>query len=227
MKTPEFWGSKSWVTGIIAAVCLVCEAEPGVDFEAGRRWRGWVDMGGTFGASTELREFAGPASGKLELSPGFQMDLGFGYRVTRWLMVGPELGFTFNSVDSFGGFSYHDTTLFQMPMMAQVTLEYPNSGHWLPYAGGGIGGVASFLTFGDSGYYYEPDGSGSDFVLGFQAFAGLRYRFNGHSSIGVVYRFLATEPQNFDVEWWDWYHFNVSTGPIQMHSVCLVFTSSF
>ena len=128
-------------------------------------------MGGSFGASADLKEFAGPLSGQqMKLSPGFQFDLGMGYRVTPWLQAGPELGMNFCSVDAFGDFSYRNTSLFQMPIMANVTLEYPYWGRLVPYIGGGIGGVASFLTFGNH-WEYEPDGSGSDFVLGFEALA--------------------------------------------------------
>ena len=227
MNTPERSRRTPTVAGLVTVVCLVCRAAAGYDMEEGLKFRTWFDMGGTFGAKANLTEFAGPVSGmKLELDPGFQMDFGFDYRVTPWLSVGPELGLLFNSVDSFGEFSYHDTWLFQMPIMGKVTLEYPYAGRLLPYIGGGIGGVASALTFGDNGYY-EPDGTGSDFVFGFQAFAGLRWRFTEHSSLGVVYRFLATDKQHWDVEWWNESHFHVASDSIQIHSVTLIFTASF
>src|SRR5215468_8920951 len=103
--------------------------------------------------------------------------MGLDYRITPWLSVGGELGFLYNNVDSFGQFSYHDTSLFQMPLMANVTLEYPARGRFVPFIGAGFGGVANLLTFGehyDYYYYYsEPDGSGSDFVLALQAYGGL------------------------------------------------------
>ncbi len=133
---------------------------------------------------------------------------------------------TFNEVDSFGDFSWHDSSLFQMPIMANVRLEYPYWGPVVPYIGGGIGGVASWLTFGEH-WDWEPDGTGSDFVLGFEAFAGLRFRLTPHSSLGVVYRFTATESQNWDVEWWEGSRFHLATDGIQLHSVCLVFTGTF
>ena len=188
-------------------------------------------MGGTLPESANLTEFADPVSGEqLKLSPGFQMDLAFGYRVTPRLEVGPEFGMTFNSVDSFGGFSYHDTTLFQMPLMANVVLELPKPGRLSPCIGAGVGGVASFLTFGNHGDYYywsDPDGSGSEFVLGFQAFAGLRYRFNDTASLGVNYRFLMTEAQKWEVERWDGSHFNVGVDSIRLHAICLVSEATF
>ena len=218
--------------GWVAMACLGIETAVAADFGDGLRWRTRIDMGGTIPESPNLTEFVGPVSGqRMNLSPGFQMDFSLGYRITPWLEVGPEIGMTFNGVDSVGNFSYPDTMLFQMPLMANVVLELPKPRRFSPYIGAGVGGVASFLSFGNhSGYYYyywEPDGSGSDFVLGFQAFAGLRYRFTDTASLGVNYRFLMTEPQNWDVEWWDGSHFNVGVDSIRLHSICLVFEATF
>jgi opacity protein-like surface antigen len=217
--------------GLVATARLGCETAGAADFGDGLRWRGRIDMGGTIPESANLTEFADPVSGQqMKLSPGFQFDMSLGYRVTPWLEVGPELGMLFNSVDSFGSVSYPDTTLFQMPLMANVVLELPRARRFSPYVGAGVGGVASFLTFGNHSYYdywWAPDGSGSDFVLGFQAFAGLRYRFNDRASLGVNYRFLMTEDQNWEIEWWDGSHFNVGVDSIRVHSICLVFEASF
>ena len=192
----------------------------------GPRWDIRFDVGGTIPQDAELTQFAGPVRGELmRLSPGFQMDLGFNYKITPWLAVGPELGLLFNEVDSFGSYSHHDTSLFQMPLMANVTLQYP-VGRFLHYVGGGIGGVASVLTFGED-YYWGPDGTGSDFSLGFQGFAGLNYRFNQGWQMGVIYRYLYTDGMDWNVEWWNDAHFHVAVESVQTHSVCLVLQASF
>src|SRR6185369_6687217 len=148
--------------------------------EASGRWTARFDLGGTIPEDPEITQFGGPVSGeKMKLDPGFQFDVGAGYRITPWLEVGPELGFTYNYVDSIGGLSHHDTTLGQILMMANVRLEYPVKSRLAPFVGAGIGGAASFLTFGghtDYYYYYdEPDGTGSDISLAFQLFGGVRY----------------------------------------------------
>ena len=220
--------AKSWIAvGLVALVWLGSASARAQDFEAGQRWRGRVDVGGTIPESANLTELGGPVSGlKMELDPGFQMDLSLGYRITPWLEVGPELGMTFNGVHSVAGFSYPDSTLFQMPIMANAILELPNAKRFSPYVGAGVGGVASFLTFGND-YYWGPDGSGSTFVLGFQAFAGLRYRFTDTFSMGVNYRFMMTEDQKWDIEWWDGYHSNIAVDSIRLHSICLVFEATF
>jgi len=191
------------------------------------RWELRLDMGGTIPQDANLPRFGEPVSGQqLKLSPGFQMDFAFNYKLTPWLAIGPELGFLYNSVNSFGDISYHDTFLFQMPMMANLTLEYPNQTRLRPYIGGGVGGVATALTFGED-YDWGPDGIGSNFTFGFQAFAGLNFQLNQSTYLGAMYRFLYTDSQDWDVEWWTDYHFHVAVDPIQVHSFCLVLSCRF
>ncbi len=201
------------------------------------RWTARLDMGGTIPEDTDLTQLGGPVSGeKFKLDPGFQLDISGGYRITPWLEVGPELGFTFNSVDSIGGWSYHDTMLGQILMMANVRLEYPVKSRLAPFIGAGIGGSASFLTFGggSSGSYpyyyyddYEPDGTGSDFSLAFQLFGGVRYRVAEKWNLGLEYRYLVTDRQRWDVDWWNGSDFTVSIDPLRMHSICIVFSGEF
>ena len=76
-------------------------------------------------------------------------------------------------------------------------------------------------------YYNSYDGAGTDFVPAIQAFAGVRYQFHPQWSLGVVYRFLATAEQKWDVEWWDGRSFNLAVDSICIQSVCLVVTGSF
>jgi opacity protein-like surface antigen len=196
------------------------------------RWLFRFDMGGTIPLDAKLNEFEPPVSdGHLRLSPGFQMDLALDYKLTPWLAVGGELGFLFNGVDEVGGFKYHNTDLFQMPIMANLTLRYPNQSRFVPYIGVGGGGLASALDFGGGGYgyysYWEPDGTASTFTLAAQGFAGVNYRLSDKMDLGVIYRFLYTDSQSWDVEWWNGYRFGVGVDSIMVHSFCLVFTGHF
>jgi opacity protein-like surface antigen len=209
-------------------LALSAAAEDGASLE--HRWRFKFDIGGTFPEEAKLTEIGGPVTsgGDLKLSPGLQMDLAAGYRITPWLSVEGEFGFTFNSVESVGNWSYPNSELWQMLMMANVVVEYPR-GRFVPYAGFGAGGVLSSLSFGNYyDYYYSSyDGSGTDFVPALQAFAGVRYQFHPQWSLGVVYRFLATAEQKWDVEWWDGRSFNLAVNSICIQSVCLVVTWSY
>ncbi len=221
-------------TLIVVAVGTLLPAQLARTEEPFQHWTGRLDMGGTIPEETYLTQLGGPVSGeKFKLDPGFQFDLSGGYRITPWLEVGPEFGFTYNFVDSIGGWSYHDTRLGQILMMANVRLEYPVKSRLAPFVGAGIGGDASFLTFGGysgSGYYYydyEPDGTASDFSLAFQLFGGLRYRVTDKWNLELEYRYLVTDPQHWDVEWWNGQRFDVSVDSIRMHSICLVFSGQF
>ena len=122
--------------------------------------------------------------------------------------------------------------LWQIPMMANVRLEYPNRTRLTPFVGAGVGGVASMLSFGGgrrNPYTHdaEPDGTGSDVSLGFQLFGGLNYRVGDEYNLGLRSRYLATDRQHWDVKWWNGAQFGITADSIKMHSVCLVFSGEF
>ncbi len=191
------------------------------------RWTARMDLGGNVPNDPSLTQFGSPVSGeRLKLSPGVQFDLAIGYRPLPWLEVGPEIGFSFNPVDSFGQFSYPDTFLFQIPLLVDVMVEYPQNSRFTMFAGVGAGGVASFLSFGADAYY-EPDGTGSDLSLALQPFGGLRYRFGQNWTVGLIYRFLVTDRQRWDVEWWTGDHFQVASDGLRIHSLCLEVAGRF
>ena len=132
-----------------------------------QRWRTRFDIGGSIPQNPTLSKIGGPitAGDEMELSAGIQFDFAVGYRVTPWLTLEGELGFSYNDVHSVGNWSYPDSALSQMTMMFNVEFAYPR-GPLVPFAGIGAGGVLSELSFGNDYYYYwsESDGSGSDFV---------------------------------------------------------------
>jgi opacity protein-like surface antigen len=220
-----------WLQVALTGTILMAQGAHASEFA--ERWNVRLDMGGVVPEDATLTEFGGPVSGDtLKLNPGFQLDVAMGYRILPWLEVGPEFGFTFNTIDSVGGWSYPDSSFGQILMMANVRIEYPPQSRLAPYVGAGIGGVASFMTFGATDYYsyyhyYEPDGTGTDFVLGYQVFAGLRYRMAEQWNLGIQYRYLVTGDQHWNVDWWNGAEFGISTDGLRMHSICLVFSGDF
>ena len=214
---------------LVSAACLTWAAM-GEESSVLDRWCTRFDIGGSMPQNPTLSEIGGPVTSgdEIELSAGIQFDFAVGYRVTPWLTLEGELGFTFNEVDSVGNFSYPDSALSQMAMMFNVEFSYPR-GPLVPFAGIGAGGVFSELSFGNyyDFYYSDSDGSGTDFVPAAQAFAGVRYEFNKQFSLGVTYRFLATASQKWDVEWSYGPDFKVGVDRVCMHSICLVFSGSF
>ena len=165
----------------------------------------------------------------MKLSAGGEFAAAVGCHLTPWLSLEGELGFAFHNVDSIGNWSYPDSSLSHLLLMANVVVEKP-IGRFVPFAGAGIGGDFSYLTFGSGYDYYwgwDPDGAGTDFVFAYQAFAGIKYRFGDNCSLGVMYRYFATGEQNWKVDWWNGPDFKVGVDSIHAHSVSLVFSASF
>lgn len=214
---------------LVSAGCLTCAAL-GQESPTSERWRFRFDIGGTIPENPTLSEMGGPVTGgdKMELSAGMAFDFAAGYRVTPWLVLEGELGFTYNEIQSVGNWSYPNSSLSQMLMMVNAEFSYP-LGRLVPFAGLGGGGVYSSVSFGNYYYYYwgDTDGWGDDFVPAAQAFAGLRFEFNRNWSAGVTYRFLATPSQNWNVEWWNGADFNLGVDRVCVHSICFTVTGTF
>lgn len=194
------------------------------------RWTARFDVGGTIPQNPTLTVIGGPVTGgdKIELSAGSQMDLAIGCRATPWLTLGGEFGLTFNRVESVGNWSYPNSSLSQLTMMVNLEVQYPR-GPLIPFVGVGGGGVYSTISFGNyyDFYYSDSDGHGSDFVPAFQGFGGLRYEFNNHWGIGVIYRFLSTGSQDWDVDWHYAPDFRLGVDSVRIHSICLMFNCHF
>lgn len=213
---------------LIAGACLALPAL-GDEYWPSQRWRLRFDVGGTIPQDPTVSEIGGPVTGgKMDLDAGMAFDLGVGFRVAPWLTLEGELGFTYNHIDSIGNWFYPDSSLSQMSMMINAEFSYP-IGRIVPFAGIGGGGVLSTVSFGNYYYYYytDSDGWGTDFVPAAQAFAGLRIEFNQNWSAGVIYRFLATPGQNWDVDWWNGADFEFGVDKVFVHSICLTFTGTF
>lgn len=215
---------------VIPAVSLVWSAS-GQEWSVGtEKWHIRADMGGMIPENPSLSMLQGPvtAGDEMELSAGIQFDMAVGYRIQPWIALEFELGFTANEVESVGNWSYPDSALNQLLMMVNVAVEYPR-GSLVPFGGIGAGGVLSSLSFGNDYWCYwgETDGSGTDFVPAVQAFAGLRYDFNDRCGVGLLYRFLATAEQDWDVDWRNGQEFRIGVDSLRMHSICLAFSARF
>ena len=215
---------------LVLATSLVWPAS-GQEWNTGsEKWHFRADMGGLIPENPSLSLRSGPvtAGDEMELSAGIQFDMAVGYRIQPWIALEAELGFTANEVESVGNWAYPNSALNQFLMMVNVAVEYPR-GRLVPFGGIGAGGVLSSLSFGNDywSYWSESDGSGSDFVPAVQAFAGLRYDFNDRCGLGLMYRFLATAEQDWDVEWWNGQEFRVGVDSVRMHSICLAFSGRF
>ena len=199
-------------------------------FDAGH-WSFRFDLGGNMPSDPEVTAFSGPINqgGKMDLGAGGQFGMAGGYRLTPWLKLEGEIGVAYNNVERIGDWSYPDSGLSHLLLMANLVVEHP-IGRFVPFAGAGCGGDFSYLTFGNNYGYcwdWEPDGEGRDAVFAYQAFAGITYRFSDSFSVGVMYRFFGTQDQEWDVEWWNGADFDVGVDAIRVHAVSLVFNLTF
>jgi len=212
------------VTGGLALAAV------GQESSMAERWRWRFDIGAVLPENPTLSEIGGPVTGggDMDLSTGMAFDFAGGYRITPWLLLEGELGFTYNEIDSVGNWSYPDSSLSQMLLMINAEFSYP-LGKFVPFAGIGGGGVYSTVSFGSYYYYYYSDsaGWGDDFVAAAQVFAGVRYEFSPEWCAGLSYRALATASQTWDVDWWTGNDFNLGVDEVIMHSICFTVTGRF
>jgi opacity protein-like surface antigen len=173
------------------AVCAgVAHAETG--FYAG------ADAGGLLTLDTRVKEFLGPVSPgtKVQLDPGFRLGLHGGYRLTDWFAVEGETGVMGNNIKSITGASIDgDATLANVPFLLNARFQLPHGKCPItPYFGGGAGGSATVLSFGNHIDFNGTrlHGSDSDVVFAYQAFGGLRYAINDRMGVGVEYHYFAT-----------------------------------
>jgi len=216
----------------VVAVGLLSQPASGQSYYDGKFWYASFDIGGSIPVNPSLRTISGPVTGgdSIELSAGMQLALDVGVKVTPWLSIGGEFGLSYNEVGNVGNWRWPDSSLSQLSTMLNVTLQWPE-GPFVPFIGVGGGGVLSQIGFGyyNDYYYYASgyDGEGSDYVGAWQAFAGARYELSDNFSVGVIYRYLATGRQKWDVEWWDGYRFQIGVDSVQVHSICLQLSGSF
>ncbi len=139
-------------------------------------------------------------------------------------VVGGVLGYRFGltdnlSIDAEGEFSYryNDADEFSASGFSSTSSGYVQSFVWMangwlnwqigdsgfmPYAGGGFGGIHIDIKDASiGGVSFDND---SDFVIGGQLGGGLGYQFDEHLAVSLDYRFLITEDAKFqglDVEY--------------------------
>jgi opacity protein-like surface antigen len=182
-----------------------------------------ADAGVALAEDVKLKTFLVPTPGaKLKLDPGSRVSVSGGYNFNEYIGAGLETGFISNL-----GKDDDDISLSHVPIMANVVLRYdkPDS-KWVPFGGAGAGGDVSIIALDD---VRAPngaivDGSAGSLEFGFQAFAGLRYRFKDNMSLGAVYKFYFSEGAEWDVRRSAG---DIETGSAQVHSIGVEFNMTF
>jgi opacity protein-like surface antigen len=139
------------------------------------------------------------SSGSISLSPGLRCDLsaGYAFRLSNQFTLAPEVetGVIYNSLDqaSSGGVSAPvDGSYTQVPLLANVVLNWQFSAHWVAHVGGGAGYDFNSLNVTSvAGINTDTVGSETDFA--WQGMAGIGYTF-GPGELGLSYKYLAVKP---------------------------------
>jgi opacity protein-like surface antigen len=180
-----------------------------------------ADLGGSWAQNVSLNEFPdAPPGGKVELTPGARLTLGGGYRVNPWFSVGGEFGYGWNLFKDADGY------LSQTPMLGIVEFRLPNKSKIVPFIGGGAGMSVNFIWLDDDslGNGSRVDGGAGDAVFAWQAYGGLRYKFNESMSAGIVYKYLDTQASEWDV---DNTSQDIRFGKVHVHAVSASLSMSF
>ena len=156
-----------------------------------------ASLGGFATHSTSVNEFFGPISNtKVHFDPGVHVGFVGGYQLCDWFSVEGETGAYVNQIDSIDGASLGNEFVEQVPLLANVRLQWPTHGQCLvtPYIGGGLGGSISVIDFQDdiSLNGVQGNGSSATLVFAYQAFAGLRFAITQNIDIGVEYHYFVT-----------------------------------
>ena len=196
---------------------------------------GWyvkADAGGNITQNTDLKEFFGPVEPgtRVKFDPGYRFGLGGGYQLTEWFAAEAEVGFMGNRITSITGASeVHDTWFMNVPFLVNAKLQWPNRSLITPYIGGGVGFSEAILDVGNITINDTTlHGDNADTVFAYQAFAGLRYRFNDRMGLSLEYRYFAAD----GAEWRSDSAFGTATdrmrfGNTRTHAISVAFDFRF
>jgi len=91
-------------------------------------------------------------------------------------------------------------------MLVNLVFQLRTQSGFVPFAGAGAGGTLQIASFDEydngisTGGAGQLDGSDSDIVFAWQAFAGVRYEFNPRMAVGVTYRYMMADGPEWDVD---------------------------
>jgi len=161
--------------------------------------------GGVVGAKdVKLNEFLGVAiapNSEITFDPGVHVGFRAGYGFTDWFAGEIETGITANNIETITGATEANGALAKIPFLLNARLNLPHKYRVAPYIGAGAGVATSILTANDiviSGTSLE--GSGTDSVFVYQAFAGFRIALTEKTALNVGYRYLNAGESNLRVD---------------------------
>jgi opacity protein-like surface antigen len=187
--------------------------------------RGWYELGATAIEDAELDSFFGePLShNKVKFDPGFRGAIAVGTELTRYVAIEAEGGFHYNGIRSISGATSDDAQLYQVPVLGNLVLQFPNRTRLVPVMGGGVGAVFSILDGDDITLGATRFSSSEEtWSFAYQGYAGLMYSFRPDMALGLSYHYLHNDGPS-----WDGDRGDLKFDRVVNHSLALTFSFRF
>lgn len=169
-----------------------------------------MGVGPSFFQNGTLREFAlegtptfSPQNQSVSYDTGVAADGALGYAFDKYFSLDFESGYIWAQLDNVPGYIVHDSSIGNVPLLANATLSLPiPHTNIVPYLGAGVGGAVAVFDARDFSnqvgtQFVTVDGSDSEAVFAYQAFAGVRFLLTPNLSLGVGYKYFATGNPTF------------------------------
>ena len=188
-----------------------------------------ADAGVAASKDVSLNEFLGPipANTKISFDPGVRVGFRAGYGFTDWFAGEIETAIIANNIENITGATEANGTFAKIPLMLNGRINLPNKYRVSPYFGAGAGVASTVLTANDivvSGR--GLNGSVTDVVFVWQAFAGFRIALGEKTALNIGYHYLNAAPSDMrtdDAVITD----RIRLGRSETHAVTVAFEWSF
>ncbi len=139
----------------------------------------------------------------VEYQPGFGLNAGLGVDMQNRFRLEGEMIYTTNSLQKISGTAAGNSAITQavggdtstLAFMANAAYDFPNQTRLTPYLMGGFGIAGVFLN------EWEADNNAiaddTDWVLAFQAGAGIGYELDDRTDLELSYRYFETQAPEF------------------------------
>jgi opacity protein-like surface antigen len=164
-----------------------------------------ADAGVAAAKDVALNEFLGPIppNAKISLDPGMRIGFRAGYGFTDWFAGEIETGIIANNIDAISGVATTEVngTFAKIPLMLNGRINLPNKYRVSPYFGAGAGVASTILTANDIVVAGNGmNGSVTDVVFVWQAFAGFRIALGEKTALNIGYQYLNAAPSDMRTE---------------------------
>lgn len=190
-----------------------------------------ADAGVVAAKDVALQEFLGPvpANAKISFDPGVRLGFRVGYGFTDWFAGEIETGLIANNIDDISGVATTEVngTFAKIPLMLNGRINLPNKYRVSPYFGAGAGVASTILTANDIVVAGNGmNGSVTDVVFVWQAFAGFRIALGENTALNIGYHYLNAAPSDMRVD--DGFvPDRIRLGRSETHAVTVAFEWSF